>query len=221
MADALNPLGLLSGTSGSQAPGTTETKKSGQIGKNEFLQLLVTQLKHQDPLNPMDNQEFAVQLAQFSQLEQLMEINQKTTGTGETQDFSSMASYLGHEVVLNNSTLQVSGGDAGAVQFELAANASSMKAEILDSKNQVVATKDLGALSSGKHYVELNGLSLQNGQYTVRVSGQGVNGQALAPDAYAAGMVSGFIPGADPSLLIGAREIKTADIKEVSLARNA
>lgn len=56
---------------------------SSDINKNEFLNLLVAQLKNQDPMNPVDNQQFLAQLATFSSLEQLMSINagiQKLTG---------------------------------------------------------------------------------------------------------------------------------------------
>jgi|WetSurMetagenome_2_1015567.scaffolds.fasta_scaffold46117_2 flagellar basal-body rod modification protein FlgD len=55
------------------------TPSSQQIGKSDFLQLLVTQLKHQDPMNPVDNQEFIAQMATFSSLEQLMSINEAVT----------------------------------------------------------------------------------------------------------------------------------------------
>jgi flagellar basal-body rod modification protein FlgD len=56
-----------------------ETSSSAEIGKTEFLNLLITQLKHQDPMNPVNNQEFVAQMATFSQLEQLIAINQAVT----------------------------------------------------------------------------------------------------------------------------------------------
>ena len=61
---------------GAQFPGTeSENKSSSDVSKNEFLQLLVAQLQNQDPMNPIENQEFLAQLASFSSLEQLMSIN--------------------------------------------------------------------------------------------------------------------------------------------------
>ncbi len=65
-------------------------KATGEIGKTEFLQLLVAQLKNQDPMNPVDNQEFIAQLATFSSLEQLISINNGVTklagGSAKTED---------------------------------------------------------------------------------------------------------------------------------------
>ena len=54
---------------------TTTTKKNDALGKDEFLKLLVAQMKNQDPMNPMDGQQMAAQLAQFSSVEQLINAN--------------------------------------------------------------------------------------------------------------------------------------------------
>ena len=56
---------------------------SANIDKMEFLNLLITQLQHQDPMNPVNNQEFIAQMATFSQLEQLIAINQAVTKLAE------------------------------------------------------------------------------------------------------------------------------------------
>ncbi|MBN2241192.1 MAG: hypothetical protein JW793_00775 [Acidobacteria bacterium] len=62
---------------GPQFPGTEqENPSSSDVRKDEFLKLLVAQLQNQDPMNPMDNQQFLAQLATFSSLEQLMSINE-------------------------------------------------------------------------------------------------------------------------------------------------
>jgi|WetSurMetagenome_2_1015567.scaffolds.fasta_scaffold607599_1 flagellar basal-body rod modification protein FlgD len=60
----------------SQQAYSTASKVTSEVGMNQFLELLVTQLQNQDPMNPMDNQQFVAQLATFSSLEQLISINQ-------------------------------------------------------------------------------------------------------------------------------------------------
>jgi flagellar basal-body rod modification protein FlgD len=63
-----------SGTSGSQTPAATESGSTKQLGQDAFLKLLVTQLEHQDPMKPQADTEFIAQLAQFSSLESLKQM---------------------------------------------------------------------------------------------------------------------------------------------------
>lgn len=63
----------VSGNSGTTGNSSTQLKRPDELGKMDFLNILVTQLRYQDPLNPMDDKEFIAQLAQFSALEQMTE----------------------------------------------------------------------------------------------------------------------------------------------------
>lgn len=72
-----------------------DTTGTGELGKDAFLQLLVTQLQHQDPLEPQDNSEFVSQLAQFSSLEELQNL---TSTMGNTQALSLVGKYVMIEV---------------------------------------------------------------------------------------------------------------------------
>jgi flagellar basal-body rod modification protein FlgD len=68
--------GVASSQQASQQAASVATNITKDMGKTQFLELLVAQLKNQDPMNPVDNQQFIAQLATFSSLEQLMSINQ-------------------------------------------------------------------------------------------------------------------------------------------------
>ena len=76
------------------------TKNSNELGKDEFLKLLITQLKYQDPLSPMEDKEFIAQMAQFSSLEQMIEMNKKLDSISNTEEGkrTSALSLLGKNV---------------------------------------------------------------------------------------------------------------------------
>lgn len=65
----------LEGISSKSVPGQVQQKDNQTLGKDDFLKLLVTQLKYQDPLNPMEDRDFIAQTAQFSSLEQMQNLN--------------------------------------------------------------------------------------------------------------------------------------------------
>jgi len=68
------------------------------MGRDEFLQLLVAQLKNQNPMDPIDGADFAVQLAQFSQLENLMQLNDTMRQIVQLQQLAQAASLVGRRV---------------------------------------------------------------------------------------------------------------------------
>jgi flagellar basal-body rod modification protein FlgD len=89
----INPQQLLNAT----AVGTAQAnvKPSGEMGKDDFLKLLVGQLRHQDPMNPMEDKDFMGQMAQFSQLEQM-------TNVASTLQNERAFNLIGREVSYNN-----------------------------------------------------------------------------------------------------------------------
>ena len=195
----------------------TKAKSNDQVSKNQFLQLLVTQLKNQDPLNPMENDRVAVDLATFSQLEQLMSINEKIeTPKDSASSFSSLASYLGTEVKLNSNDIQVKDGEGGRVSFTLPKGMPSGSIELLDSNGTVVGSTAISSrIEAGHRSFALNDLTVPNGTYTARLSGTSDTGAPVQILGSTSGIVTGFIPGTPPKLLMGDREIAPEDIVEV------
>lgn len=193
---------------------TKKAQSNSEVSSDEFINLLVTQLKNQDPLNPMGNEEFAVQLAQFSQLEQLVSINGKLDGSS---DSSSLASYLGQEVVLPGSSVDVEAGDGGLVSFSLPQGVTNGTLELLDQNGVVRDSYELGDFDAGRHSISLDGVSLPDGTYFPHFVGEGVDGGSVEPEVQIGGIVSGFIPGPDPKLLLGNKEISPSNIQAVRI----
>lgn len=81
----------------------TTTEKSDKMGKDEFLKLMVTQLKNQNPLDPMDNKEFISQTAQFTSLEQMSNVNTNMKELLNMQKLTQVSGLVGKEVKALNS----------------------------------------------------------------------------------------------------------------------
>jgi flagellar basal-body rod modification protein FlgD len=82
MANTIGPLGAT--TAADQTGGTAAPKATQDVSKEAFMQLLVAQIKNQNPLNPTDGVQFLTQLAQFSELEQLINIKSELAGLRQT-----------------------------------------------------------------------------------------------------------------------------------------
>jgi flagellar basal-body rod modification protein FlgD len=209
--------GQFGGVSSAYPTGATATKqRNDELGKTEFLQLLITQLKNQDPENAMDPQQFAMQLAQFTQVEKLISIDQKIGN--QNSSMSSIAGYLGQQVVMDGKEVTVEGGQGGQLQLNLAQDAASVEVQLLSKTGEVVGEISLGALEAGKQLVSLEQLTVPDGVYGIKVSAlDRRSGSAFEPTALSSGLVTGFIPGPDPKLMVGGREVSISKVREVTL----
>ena len=107
---------------------TTPASAQQPLGKDDFLQLLVARLSSQGPLNPMDSREFSAQLAQFSSLEQMTNINNTLEELVTAQlamDNSSMISLIGKLVYVPGDSFQHTQGETTALTYSLSREASS------------------------------------------------------------------------------------------------
>lgn len=211
---AINP--LLSQFARAEQASAAAPKEKEKIGQEEFLSMLVAQLKNQDPLDPMKGDQFAVNLAQFSQLEQLIQINEKIGGGDNTTDSSSLAGFLGQEVTLNSATTTVANGDGGRVAFQLVNPSQEVKVELVDFTGAVRETITLENVDAGRQSVALSDLDIPAGEYNIRVQAKNAGGEFQPIPANAGGIVTGFVPGADPVLLVGEREVRVSDIIRVN-----
>ncbi len=183
------------------AAGTEAAAAGGALGKDQFLQMLVAQLKNQDPLNPMQGDQMASELAQFSSLEQLQQINttltdqQSSTGSllGAIQSTAAI-NTIGHTVVAMGNQVQV-GGTSGStsVPVDVAAASSSATLHIYDSAGVEVGTRSLGALQAGKQSIDLGDASsgLPDGMYTYSVDAKDSSSQPVTVQTYVTGRVDG------------------------------
>lgn len=197
---------------------------STDLGKDDFLTLLLTQLQNQDPLNPTDSTEYTAQLAQFSSLEQLTNINQNLEYLQLFQasiNNAQAVSFIGKEILALGDGVPVTDGAAADCHFELAADASGAVVNIYDSAGNFVKAIEEGAMNAGRQSVVWDGTDqhgnlVADGNYTFEVMAVDANGQDVQAITYTAGLVDGvsFIDGTT-YFLIGDQKIPIADIIEV------
>src|SRR5215468_10448931 len=118
------------------------------LGKDQFLTLLVAQLKHQDPLNPLQADQFAAQLAQFSTVEQLTKLNATVTAQGQTSALQNMmsqtalgASLIGKHVLAQGNQVTVGSNTAGTIEATIGGGGGKATLTIVDGAGQTVATQ--------------------------------------------------------------------------------
>jgi len=102
--------GIQSSTGNTGISATPSPPKPSGLGRDAFMQLMLAQMRQQDPLNPMGNTEFLAQLAQFNALEEMVQLNQTMTSFVHSQQTLQASALIGKQVTgLNDQGLQVSG----------------------------------------------------------------------------------------------------------------
>lgn len=188
----------LLGTSTSSTS-TSSSSSTSSLGQDAFLQLLVTQLQYQDPLSPMDDKDFVAELAQFSSLEQLTEINTGIEGLktiGEQQEMIGAVNFMGKTVEATGTALYLSNGSATGVTFTLPSDAATCIVNVLNSSGDIIRTVDMGETSAGsvnfkwdgKNY---EGTTCDDGLYQIAVTATDADGNTETVTSTMSGTVSG------------------------------
>lgn len=183
---------------GSRAVQTSESQKS-VMGKDDFLQLLVTQLQNQDPLNPADATEFTAQLATFSSLEQLQNINSTLGDVSTSQTVltnSQAVDYIGKQILAIGDQVNMMGGQADAIEFDLGSDAAGVYVKIYNQYGEYVQDLELGPMAAGQHSVQWDGLDQKgttapDGIYQYEAAAIDADGNSVAVTSFTKGTVSG------------------------------
>lgn len=200
---------------------TTQLNRTGQMDQEKFLTLLVAQLKNQDPLSPLQPHEFAAQLAQFSSLEQLVQVNDALSqqmaaveiGLSSSQA-SLGASLLGREVLAESTALSVDSSGRATLSVEAGTGGGSVALRLLDANGRLVATRDLGPVPGGVTDLSVEGLP--PGSYTIDLRITNDGGSPVPGRALARGRVDrvSFDNGI-PVLHVGNLEVTLAQLIEI------
>ncbi|MES2615065.1 MAG: flagellar hook capping FlgD N-terminal domain-containing protein [Bdellovibrionota bacterium] len=146
--------------------GKKQEKSKNKLDQNDYLTLLVTQLKYQDPSKPMEHYEMASQMAQFNTVEQLVGVNKSLTNMGKAQTEAKsdkLSQYLDKYIEVQGNNLKLNPNNTTSIaRFTLPSQSSGVSVEIKDFQGKVIRSIALGEMQSGSHEVHWDGKTAQN-----------------------------------------------------------
>ncbi len=218
-------MATISETSLSKASPTYVTAGSNSLGKDDFLKLLVEQLKNQDPLNPLDGTQFASQLAQFSSVEQLTNINTNletntntTTLMAQSIGNSLATTMIGKEIKASGNTLKFDGTTPVDFGYTLANAAEKATVVIYDANGHEVETIQGAGTLAGDNSLKWDGKDgvMPAGNYTFKVKATDAEGKSVTSASYTFGNITGVrFTSSGTVFLVDGVEVPVANILEI------
>lgn len=189
--------------------------QSSVMGKDDFLKMMLAQLQNQDPLNPLDGTAFTAQLAQFSSLEQLSNMNTQLQVLGLYQaslNNAQSVNLIGREITARGDTVKVEGASA-SLEYNLSEDADKVAVRIYDMEDNLVDTLDAGSQEEGENSMTWDCGDIAGGNYTFEVSAIGANGDAIPAYTQITGEVTGvtFKEGF-PHLSVNGQDVPMGDV---------
>ena len=208
-----------------------DTAVDQNLNKNDFLNLLVTQLRNQNPLEPMKDQEFIAQLAQFSQLEQLENMNSSLAISTQVSYLMSQTiantmatTLIGKTVVAEGADFFLTADEDINISFNLAAEAASVEIKIFNDSGTLVRTIQLDDLPKGNNTCSWDGRNdegslLGSGDYSYEVTARTLSGESLIVNKRVIGVINSvkYIDG-KAYLIVGGYKVDLSTIIEVEQA---
>ena len=209
------------------------TKSNSEMDKDAFLKLMIAQLQNQDPLEPLDGTDYSAQLAQFSSLEQMQNINETLNMSLDanyllTQSITNTmtAGLIGKEAKIAGDTVKFEGQDKTIIGYELPAPADSIVVNVYDSNGaKVKSFKDLdthaGQYKLDWDFTDDMGNKVSVGEYRVEIEAKTRGLQAMEVAQYFVGIIDGVrYSSSGTSIVINNLEYQVSDVFEIVQANS-
>ncbi len=213
-------------SSAQAAASAAKSQKTIAANFDQFLLLLTTQLQNQNPLEPLDTNQFTQQLVQFASVEQQIQTNQTLSSLlslSESSKVSNAVSFLGAKVVAEGSSTLFT-GDSAEWAISTSVPASRAIFEVRDVNGNVIASNDVSLTTGTEHKYVWDGTTTAGGKapvgiYTLSVQAFDASGARVAAQTDIKGVVDGIdLTGAEPVLKIGDLLVPMSLIKSVTRA---
>jgi len=215
------------GTTGTTGTGSTTAPTASQTiagNYDTFLQLLTTQLQNQDPLSPLDTNQFTQQLVEFASVEQQINMNtnlQTLISMQQTSEATTALQLIGSTVTVNSSSAALSNATSSPATWTLSASApGTASITISSSTGQVVYTGTMAVNAGTQNFTwngQGNGTTWPDGNYTMSVSATGANGQPVTVTTQVQGTVTGVnISTNPPTATVGGQSIPINQIQSIT-----
>ncbi len=203
------------------------------LSQDDFMRLLLEELSHQDPLNPMDSKEFTVQMTQFSTLEG---INNMTKSLGGIDDINlNLENLLAYQQSMQNATVtnmigktvKMDGsfshlGETANMNYDLPEDAATVRIVIRNTAGEAVYAEDLGPQTAGsnKHVwdgTDASGEKLDEATYTFDIEARNDSGKLVTAETHSSGHVTGvtYENGLAYLILDNSTRVDVSDVKTI------
>jgi flagellar basal-body rod modification protein FlgD len=201
---------------------TNNSNDGKELGKQDFLNLLMTQMSHQDPMDPMNTDSMMQQMASLGTVEQLQNLNAKTDSLLNYQEQlmrAGSAGFLGKDVEVQANEIQLLNGTSAPVSYELVGEADEVIIQIINDSGDVVRQMTKEARGQGHHNILWDGLDnegdpLSDGIYSVNVVARTDEGARVDTSLSKSGQVQDIrFENGGAQIKVNNEWISTGDIK--------
>ncbi|MFD2647224.1 flagellar hook assembly protein FlgD [Devosia albogilva] len=216
----------IDGVSGTSATSGLDTSRRTIAGNfDTFLSILTTQLKNQNPLDPLDTNQFTAQLVQFTGVEQQLKTNEFLETlmlSSQNTAKSDAVSYIGKQVTASGKTGELTDDSAVFWSYNAASNVANAAVTIKNAQGQVVYT-EMGSLNAGPGTFRWDGMGSDgnvqpNGIYTIEITGTNLAGKPVEVSTSSVGIVTGVdFTGSVPVLQVGRSKVAITDVTDVRI----
>jgi flagellar basal-body rod modification protein FlgD len=223
------PSTTTSSTSTAQAAGVVGSQQlAGNF--NTFLKLLTSQLQHQDPLNPLDTNQFTQQLVEFASVEQQVNMNsnlQTLISMQQSTESLQALQLVGANVTINSNTATLSKATGSPATWGFSSPAPATGAVTITSSTGQVALTGTISLSAGSQSFTWNGqgnngVAWPDGNYTLSINATGANGQPVTVSTQVQGTISSIdVSKNPPQVTVGGQSYPISAIQSINGKSNS